>query len=215
MNSNEEGGAIYLFYIYEHIFEFLVYEYIEIYIRILCSLLEGDERTKTSSAAAAELKNSHFSTSEHRNRTSTSSSRAHMPPYTQFRVFEVHLMMRHLTSRVINTLSGGRVRVVPRMLSSSSGDAAPLDFSIGGKELAGRPIYLDFQATTPTDPRALDAMLPFLLGKYGNPHSKTHSFGWETEQAIEDARGSIADLIGASSKEIIFTSGKNTLHHFK
>ena len=70
-----------------------------------------------------------------------------------------------------------------------------------------RPIYLDMQATTPTDPRVLDAMLPFLTGLYGNPHSRTHAYGWETEKAIEQAREHIANLIGADSKEIIFTSG--------
>ena len=70
-----------------------------------------------------------------------------------------------------------------------------------------RPIYLDNQATTPTDPRVLDAMLPFLTGLYGNPHSRTHAYGWETDTAVEQARKHIADLIGADAKEIIFTSG--------
>ena len=57
------------------------------------------------------------------------------------------------------------------------------------------------------DPRVLDSMLPYYLGRYGNPHSRTHAFGWETESAIEKARQQVANLIGASSKEIIFTSG--------
>jgi cysteine desulfurase len=70
-----------------------------------------------------------------------------------------------------------------------------------------RPIYLDMQATTPTDPRVLDAMLPFFTGLYGNPHSRTHAYGWETEKATEQAREHIAALIGADAKEIIFTSG--------
>lgn len=70
-----------------------------------------------------------------------------------------------------------------------------------------RPIYLDAQATTPTDPRVLDAMLPFLTGLYGNPHSRTHAYGWETDQAVEQARQHVADLIGADPKEVIFTSG--------
>ena len=70
-----------------------------------------------------------------------------------------------------------------------------------------RPIYLDAQATTPTDPRVLDAMLPFFTGLYGNPHSRTHAYGWETEKAIEQAREHVAKLVGADSKEIIFTSG--------
>jgi cysteine desulfurase len=80
-------------------------------------------------------------------------------------------------------------------------------FSIKGEEYAGRPAYLDFQATTPLDPRVLDAMMPFLTGKYGNPHSKTHAFGWESEKAVEDSRESVARLINATSKEIVFTSG--------
>ena len=70
-----------------------------------------------------------------------------------------------------------------------------------------RPIYLDMQATTPLDPRVLDAMLPFYTGFYGNPHSRTHAYGWESEKAVEDAREHIAALVGADPKEIIFTSG--------
>ncbi|KAK2739976.1 cysteine desulfurase [Myotisia sp. PD_48] len=74
-------------------------------------------------------------------------------------------------------------------------------------DAGARPIYLDMQATTPTDPRVLDAMLPYLTGLYGNPHSRTHSYGWETEKATEQAREYVANLIGADAKEIIFTSG--------
>ncbi|KAG6833651.1 hypothetical protein H0H87_002847 [Tephrocybe sp. NHM501043] len=70
-----------------------------------------------------------------------------------------------------------------------------------------RPIYLDMQATTPVDPRVLDAMLPYLTDQYGNPHSRTHAYGWEAEQAVEDARKHVADLIGADAKDIVFTSG--------
>ncbi|KAF1847759.1 cysteine desulfurase [Cucurbitaria berberidis CBS 394.84] len=70
-----------------------------------------------------------------------------------------------------------------------------------------RPIYLDMQATTPMDPRVVDVMMPFMTGLYGNPHSRTHAYGWETDKGIEDARAHIADLIGADPKEIIFTSG--------
>ena len=70
-----------------------------------------------------------------------------------------------------------------------------------------RPIYLDMQATTPTDPRVLDTMLKYYTGLYGNPHSNTHSYGWETNKAVEAAREYVADVIHANSKEIIFTSG--------
>lgn len=70
-----------------------------------------------------------------------------------------------------------------------------------------RPLYLDAQATTPMDPRVLDAMLPYLTYQYGNPHSRTHAYGWESEKAMETARQQVADLIGADKKEIIFTSG--------
>ena len=51
-----------------------------------------------------------------------------------------------------------------------------------------KPVYFDFQATTPLDPRALDAMMPYLVHDYGNPHSRTHEFGWMTEKAVENAR---------------------------
>eukprot|EP00058_Branchiostoma_floridae_P026990 XP_002612481.1 hypothetical protein BRAFLDRAFT_75405 [Branchiostoma floridae] len=70
-----------------------------------------------------------------------------------------------------------------------------------------RPLYLDAQATTPLDPRVLDAMMPFTVGYYGNPHSRTHAYGWETEKAVEEARKEVADIIGADPREIVFTSG--------
>jgi len=69
------------------------------------------------------------------------------------------------------------------------------------------PIYMDYQATTPMDKRVLEAMMPYFTEKFGNPHSRSHQYGWETEDAIETARKQIAALINASPKEVIFTSG--------
>ncbi|CAO3697870.1 unnamed protein product [Rhizopus microsporus] len=87
----------------------------------------------------------------------------------------------------------------------------PTEDSLGFEQTAikneGRPIYLDMQATSPMDPRVLDAMLPYMTELYGNPHSRTHKYGWETEEAVEKAREYVAKLINADPKEIIFTSG--------
>lgn len=80
-------------------------------------------------------------------------------------------------------------------------------YSIRGDFREGRAAYLDMASTTPMDPRVMDAMAPYMIGSYGNPHSRTHQFGWESEKVVETARGRVAELIGASAKEIIFTSG--------
>lgn len=84
----------------------------------------------------------------------------------------------------------------------------PVETKTGGNAKSeGRPIYLDMQATTPMDPRVLDKMLPYLTEQYGNPHSKTHAYGWEAESAVDEARQHVADLIGAGAKDVVFTSG--------
>ena len=70
-----------------------------------------------------------------------------------------------------------------------------------------RQAYLDYQATTPVDPRVRDIMLPYLGDQFGNPHSINHSYGWEAANAVRTARGHVADLIGADDDEILFTSG--------
>ncbi len=69
------------------------------------------------------------------------------------------------------------------------------------------PIYLDYGATTPVDPRVVDAMIPWLREHFGNPASRSHAWGWEAEEAVEKARGYVADLIGADPREIVWTSG--------
>src|SRR3970040_1862642 len=72
-----------------------------------------------------------------------------------------------------------------------------------------KPIYLDYSATTPVDPRVAEKMCRYLRqdGEFGNPASRSHSFGWRAEEAVEEARAQVAALIGADSKEIVWTSG--------
>ncbi|MCE2913757.1 MAG: IscS subfamily cysteine desulfurase [Pseudomonadota bacterium] len=69
------------------------------------------------------------------------------------------------------------------------------------------PIYMDYGATTPCDPRVVDAMIPWLREHFGNPASRSHAWGWEAEEAVEKARGQVAALIGADPREIVWTSG--------
>jgi cysteine desulfurase len=76
-----------------------------------------------------------------------------------------------------------------------------------GRNRPATPIYLDYQATTPTDPRVVAAFLPYFTEKFGNPHSRNHPHGWVAEEAVEKSREQVAALVGADPREIIFTSG--------
>ncbi|XVF59192.1 hypothetical protein PTKIN_Ptkin07bG0255500 [Pterospermum kingtungense] len=128
------------------------------------------------------------------------------------------------------TLTKTKATGVIRRFSTAAAVASPIEddgatgIIMKGVKIAGRPLYLDMQATSPVDPRVLDSMLPFYLSRYGNPHSRTHLYGWESENAVETSRAQVAALIGASPKEIIFTSGatesnnisvKGVMHFYK
>ncbi|CAB3962494.1 cysteine desulfurase [Burkholderia cenocepacia] len=73
--------------------------------------------------------------------------------------------------------------------------------------MQSRPIYMDYSATTPVDPRVVDKMVPFLHEQFGNPASRSHGYGWAAEQAVEEARAHVAALLGADPREIVWTSG--------
>src|SRR5690606_8842914 len=70
-----------------------------------------------------------------------------------------------------------------------------------------RPVYLDYSATTPVDPRVVDKMVPWLYQNFGNPASRSHAYGWDAEEAVEQARAEVAALVNADPREIIWTSG--------
>ena len=78
---------------------------------------------------------------------------------------------------------------------------------VEGAEHAKRPIYMDYQSTTPCDPRVVEVMMPYFAEQFGNPHSTSHTFGWRASDAVESARQEIALLIGSDAREIVFTSG--------
>ena len=83
----------------------------------------------------------------------------------------------------------------------------PVTAPIRCPDAAARPVYLDYQATTPLDPRVADAMAPYWSETFGNPHSTGHGFGWEAREAAEGARAQVANFIGAYEREIFFVSG--------
>ena len=142
---------------------------------------------------------------------------------------------RFLSSRLFQTLKTTSSTCRLRHLSTAAAAvaaAAPTKevyedadgISMKGVKISGRPLYLDMQATSPVDPRVLDAMLPYYLHSFGNPHSRTHLYGWESDNAVEKARAQVAALINASPKEIVFTSGatesnnisvKGVMHFYK
>lgn len=102
-------------------------------------------------------------------------------------------------------------KYLPPLVSRSfalqlSSPSKKLHVSLSDK-LKEAPIYFDYQSTTPTDPRVVDAMLPFFMLRYGNAHSKSHRFGADAESQVNWAREHVAALVGANSKEIVFTSG--------
>lgn len=128
------------------------------------------------------------------------------------RLFASSSIKRHVATPVLSFPKGlatySTATTIPQHLEGSHIAEAIKDAEFNdhaAKE--GRPIYLDMQATTPLDPRVLDVMLRFYTELYGNPHSRTHAYGWETDTAVEKAREEVASLIGADPKEIIFTSG--------
>ncbi|XP_033625458.1 cysteine desulfurase, mitochondrial-like [Asterias rubens] len=107
----------------------------------------------------------------------------------------------------VRNVAGASRRYLLQQASPAAGLAVPEMVTDTEEPSPGRALYMDAQSTTPLDPRVLDAMMPYSLAYFGNPHSRTHSYGWECEEAVEKARAQVARLIGADTREIIFTSG--------
>ncbi|KAI0559343.1 cysteine desulfurase IscS mitochondrial precursor [Gracilaria domingensis] len=111
----------------------------------------------------------------------------------------------HLRRRLCTTAQATAVEAADAVEAATAAEAvAPQERPMVVKP---RPVYLDMQSTTPVDPRVADAMIPHLTTHHGNPHSRTHAYGWDAERAVEVARAQVASLVGADPREIIFTSG--------
>jgi len=118
------------------------------------------------------------------------------------KIFKKHSM---LVKQSKNLVKRFQTTATP-LVNTSIGEASQ-NKGLGDWDPNFRPVYMDSQATTPLDPRVLDKMMPYQTTYYGNPHSRTHAFGWQAEDAVEHARKQVADLIKADPKEIVFTSG--------
>ncbi|XP_054792421.1 cysteine desulfurase, mitochondrial-like [Prosopis cineraria] len=138
------------------------------------------------------------------------------------------LIASHLRRHLANSTHQLRRQLLSTSAAAAAAEPPHHEDSTGitmkGVKISGRPLYLDVQATSPVDPRVLDAMLPYSMSRFGNPHSRTHMYGWESDLAVENARAQVASLIGASPKEIVFTSGatesnnisiKGVMHFYK
>ncbi|XP_076815598.1 cysteine desulfurase-like [Clavelina lepadiformis] len=113
----------------------------------------------------------------------------------------------HKCTKLVTQCVSSFTLPVVREMAQKSVARATIDKGHSSWDENIRPVYMDAQATTPMDPRVLDKMLPYLGSYYGNPHSRTHAYGWQAEDAVEKARKQIADLVHADPREIIFTSG--------
>src|SRR5206468_6919260 len=102
-----------------------------------------------------------------------------------------------------------RIASLVRMTMTTDTQTQPMQTSTAAREQpsARKPIYLDYSATTPVDPRVVEKMIPWLTHQFGNPASRSHAYGWEAEEAVENARAEVARLVNCDAKEIVWTSG--------
>merc|ERR550517_2354495 len=116
------------------------------------------------------------------------------------------MAIKRVLSKHLGRLCKGRLfgDGVPSAITSAPTSTSDTPITMKGITLDHRSIYMDYQATTPLDPRVLDAMMFLQTEQFGNPHSRTHMYGWETDDSVEAAREKVAKLINANPKEIIF-----------